>query len=404
LKQLQIRKKELRKRIEMSNKKVVTVKDVLESAEKFGEDNVLSWNPTEYRDNKQKNKTAKFDCTWIPFKFKFINDSELPMILKFTKVVTASGAKLPNTNGDGPIKNMTIVFRELTKEEIATGDNVPKEKTTLKEQAKEDERVKISVDKLFESTNDFNRALEIIDKSYNKICKELKASKTLGFNIRKDKNIKNNADVPINSIRQVHRENKDDPTGDPILLDKPLTRIKLTLGKDGDVGIDTWNKSTNGWDFSYNVYDSRKITAKNDYKQVLAKVMENGKLRNLNKDNAGAFITYNSVVGGTIEFTDISASKAGLALSNKFRDLYVKRNTKAGQFDVYSAEDKKDMGGDSEDETPDVEITANTGKSHKDVTEDIDIGDGSDLETKTKKKPSSDDDGELSDNSALSDE
>jgi hypothetical protein len=392
----------------MSNKKVVTVKDVLDSAEKFGNDNVLRWNPTEFRDNKQKNKTAKFDCTWIPFKFKFVDETEIPLILKFTKVVTASSAKLPNINGDGPVKNMTIVFRELTKEEIATGDNVPKEKATKKEQAKEDERVKKSVEKLFESTNDFNKALEIIDKSYNKICKELKSSKSLGFNIRKDKNIKNNTDVPVNSIRQISRENKDDPTGDPIPLDQALTRIKLTLGKDGDVGIDTWNNTTKSWDFSYNVYDSRKANSKNDYKKVLAKVLENNNVCNLNKDNAGAFITHGSVVGGLIEFTDISASKAGLALSNKFKELYVKRNTKAGQFDVYSTEDKKEMGCDSgeEDEAGDVEITANTGKFHNEITksmDDLDIGNASDLETKSKKKPASDNDDDLSDNSALSD-
>jgi hypothetical protein len=380
----------------MSNN-IVEVQDIFDSAEKYGEDNILNWNPTKFRDLKTKNTSSKFDCTWIPIKFKFADGSEAPMSLKFTKVMTASGAKLSNFSDKDVIKNMTIAFKEHTREEIATGDNVPKKKATPEEQAIENKRIEDKVDKLFKSTNDFDRALAIIDKSYHKICEELKAAKGLKFTIKKKKG----SAVTVNSIRQVSREDKENPNGDLIQLDKALTRIKLMLGKNGDVGVDVWNNESRSWDSRYNVYDSRKSTSKNGHKQVLAKVQVNGEWHNVNKDNAEAFITRGSIVGGTIDFKDISASVAGLSLSNQFRDIHVKRNTKAGKIDIYSVKDKKELGCDSSDEE-------DADKFDDDMIngiDNIDIDNKSDLDVDTKKAPSLDnsDDAE-SENSAFVDD
>jgi hypothetical protein len=368
-----------------NNKAIVTVKDVLESAEKYGNDNVLTWDPKTYRDLKQKNKNNPYDVTYIPIKFKYIDGNEISLKLKLLKVVIASGAKL--SAEQKPPKNMTIVFREFSKKELESGDNAPKKMETIQEQEIENEKKKKLVDALFESTNNAIKALGIIDASYIKICNELKGmSKDLPFSIQKNKKSK---DVDICPFRQLTRENKEDPNGDPIPLEHALTRIKLMLGKSGDVGIENWNSANKGWDFAHNVYDARKMTKKNNYQPVLAKVKENGRWCNLNKDNASAFITYNSTVGGVIDFECIVASKAGLSLSNKFKDLHVKRNTKAGSYSMYSPEDMEELKADTDDDDEDVEISTNKVDSIK--IDKMELEDTSDLEDNKKNSKSDSD-------------
>lgn len=323
----------------------VTIKDVLESAKKHGNNGVITWDPAVFRDNKKNNKNTKFDCTWVPIKFKFANGREEPLRLKFSKVVTASGAKLPSTE-DGNPKNMIIVFRTMIKEEILTGDYAPKKMDTAAEQIIEDKKMQDNASIILASTNDFNIAMECIDKSYQKVCQELKAAQSLGFTIRKDKKVKSNEDVNVYSIRQVSREDKETPGAEDIKLEFPLTRIKLMLGKDARVGIEEYNRTTKGWDFRPNVYDSRKMTAKNNFTPTLATVKDAGKLCQLDSKNASVFITYKSIVGGIMEFQEIVISKFGLSLSNKFKELYVKRNKSNVTESAFSKEDFELLGND----------------------------------------------------------
>ena len=370
------------------NSKIVTVKDVLESAEEYGKDGVLVYDLDKVRDlRKIRNDRKSNDCTWVPFKFKFVDGSESRLVLKFTQVVTASGSRLPTIIGEGGPKNMIIIFKEMSETEIAAGDNVPKEKSSPEEQAIENKRVEKLVNRLVESTNDFNHVLDIIDQSYRKLCSDLAIKKDVGFTIRKNSNFKTNKDVPVNSIVQRTRANEKNPD-EPISLDKPLTRIKLSLAPNGDLAIKTnYIKDLKKWEYKPNVYNTRKSTSKNDYASVLARVKDNGKLRILNKDNANAFITYNSVVDGTIVFKDISVSNFGFALSNEFGELYVKRNTKAGQYDPFTIEDRKAIAGDTDEDEDDVEVT--NGKVVDDISKDIDtldLEDESDLDKKKKSK------------------
>lgn len=336
----------------------VTVKDILESAEKYGEDEVLTWDPTVFRDNKSINKTGgktnsksgKYDCTWVPFKFKFKSGLESKLLLKFSRVVTSSGAKLPSTEGDNS-KNMIIIFRVMSKEELLTGDYAPKKMSNDADQIEEDLKMKNNVDILYLATEEFNKALEIIDKSYQKICTDMKNNDTLKFSVRKDKNVK---DVNVYSIRQLTRENKDAP-GKDIKLEFPLSRIKLLLGKTGLVGLDTWNNLTKSFDFRPNVYDSRKISAKNNFEKVLASVKDNDRMCPLDSNNASVFITYKSVAGGVIDFKEIVVSKFGLSLANNFKDLYIKRNksnlvTSAFSKDDLEAMDVMDANNDDDEE------------------------------------------------------
>lgn len=359
----------------MSSQTQVLVKDVIESAAKYGDENVLIWDPLKFRDNKKNNKTTQRDCTWVPIRFKYINGTDAILKLKFFKVVTSSAAKsLAQTEGEGK-KYMNINFRSVSEEELQVGDNVPKVMNSVEEQLIENEKAAKVVKELYTSTNDFNKAMEIIDKSYNKICRDMKDAKSLPFSIKKDKKV-DKKNIIVYSIRQTYREDKDNEDKDAptIKLDNPLTRIKLLYNsKTGYIGIDSWNNTIKGWDFKPNVYDARKIKAKNNFEPVLATVKTNGKSVPLDNNNAKDFITYRSIIGGTIEFSEIVISKFGLSLSNRFGDLYVKRNKSNLKEATFTKDEFKDLiGNDNEDdEESDVEVI---------IDNKVEIEESSDLE------------------------
>jgi hypothetical protein len=344
------------------NNQLVTVQDVLNSASAFNEDSVLTWDPAVYKDNMQNNKGKKgtFDCTWIPIKFKFANGTETALRLKFGKVMIASGAKLPSYTSDKDVpKYLNIAFKKMTIEEIATGDNVAKKMATPEEQEIADEKMKKHVQSVYTNTNEFVKALEIIDKSYKKVCQEMKAAKSLGFQIKKDKNIKKIEDVPMHSITQRFREDKEN-IGEEIALEDPITRLRLNLCKDGSglVSDSIYDKDKKCWIPKPNVFDLRKMAA-NDNAAVLAKVKVDGRLCPLDKDNASKFITYKSITAGTVHFDENVASKFGLSLSNYFKVLYVKRNKTESKNTELSKEELADMGCEAESgDDEDVEMSS----------------------------------------------
>lgn len=335
----------------------VEVKDILESAKKYGKDNVLSWNPTEFNDNKTKNKKASFDCTWIPFKLKMASGPEVPLRLKANRIIIASGAKVPSaSDNEGKIKYLTIALRKFDLEEIEGGDFAPKEMKTEKEQEEENKKVKTRLTKLIKNTNECNDAMEIIDLSYQKLCDEMITAKNLGFTVRKDRKMDKKKETleefyrgtQIFSIRQTTRE--DAETKEDIELAKPLTRLKLMTAKESDlIGIDTYDKNSGTWKFAPNVFDSRKMK-KDSTEAVVAQVKVKGKLQPLDVKTAPTFITYKSVVGGIIEFRDIVSSKFGLSLGNRFLELYVKRCKNSGSEQAFSKEDMQALKGSDDEE------------------------------------------------------
>ena len=329
----------------------VEVTDVLESIKKFGKEDILTWNPSVFNDNKTKNKKATFDCTWVPVAFKYANGTMADVLkLKFRNVLTGSGAKNPSTvdtEKNEKIKNLNIAFRKVDLEEIETGDYAPKVKETPEEQEKENEKAHKRALELKKNTDEFNDAMEALDLSYKKLCNEMAESKSLGFTLRKDRKMKKtedlqtfNSEVQIFSVRQTSRE--DTESKEEVILTYPFTRVKLMAGKDVDtIGISKYNKDTHVWEFMPNVFDSKKSTKKNDYAPVLAKVKVGSKLQILDVKTAPIFITYKSIVGGIIEFKDIVSSKFGLSFGNRFLELYVARHKSGGSEPAFSKEDLK---------------------------------------------------------------
>ncbi len=308
----------------------VSVKDVIESAKKYGEDSVLEWDPLKFKDNKgdgkDKTKKNKYDCTWVPLTFKSVDGKKMPLKLKFTNIVTASKAKLPNVSGnDDKKKNLQIAFKKITPEEIRSISSIaPKKMSNPIEQEIEDKKFETNINNLVNSTNDFDYALDIINKSYVKICNEIKNSKSLGFSIKKNKQVhKTNDDVPIGSIRQSCIYDDDDK---PVNLENPLTRIKLLLSPEGLVCETVWSKTrAKTIEFRPNVYDLER-TMKNKSTPVLASVKGENVRESLNLDNAGKFITFQSIIGGYVEFSEISISGYGFSLKNEFKEIYVVSN------------------------------------------------------------------------------
>lgn len=334
--------------------KLVTVEEIIESSKVNGKDGVLVWDPAVFRDNKAKNKNAKYDCTWVPIKFKYATGETAPVRVKFSKVATSSAAKIPQSSEE--VKHLVINFREVTELELNAGDLAPKNKGSDEEQKKENERAHTEIASVNKATNDFVSALEIIDLSYKKICSDMKKNHLkLKFSIKKEKNIKDVKMITEYSIRQTEREDKDNPNN-MIKLEKPLTRIKLLIDpKTGRVGIDKWGSTKGTREFSPNVYNARKMKASNNYEPVLATVKKNNKIVPLDKDNASEFITYRSIVSGTVEFPEIIISKNGFSLKNQFDMLFVKRN-KSGLEEVKFSKEDLGICGDEETDDDDVEI------------------------------------------------
>lgn len=328
----------------------ITFDDVLASATKFG--CVLVPDYKKVRDLKKLNPKSAFDTTYIPLLFRHINGKNMKVKIKFSEQMIASGAKIPQGGDeDGIAKYLNISFMQLKREDIEGGDYMPKVKKTEAEQTKENTRISDNIDRYMENNIKFLKVLDIIDTSYKTICDELKEKeKSFDFRIKKDRK---QTDIVVYSMKQSTRLNKD--TNEDEKLETPIYRLKIPVcKKDGRIGI--WSNYDSK--FKPTVFDARKMTKKNNYQPVPAKVKTDGKLRDLDVNNASSFIVYKSLVGGTISFECIVASKFGLSLSNSFYDLYVFRHKAKVVTQTISKEEILAMRGgeEEEDDESDAEV------------------------------------------------
>ena len=349
---------------------VITLDDVIDSEKKYG--CVLTYNIKKVRDLKTLNPKSKYDTTYIPIVFKHVNGKEMPVKIKFSQQIIGSSAKAPQGNDDEGIpKHLNISFMKLERDDIEGGDYVPKVKNTEKLQEVENTRMKENIDKYIENNAKFIKVLEIIDASYKKICADIKdKDSTFSFRIKKDRNQK---DVNVFSIKQDTRLNRDTNADEP--LKNPIFRLKVPIcKKDGRIGI--WSNYNN--EFKPTVFDARKMTTKNNYKPVPAKVKVNNVLKDLDITNANSFIVYKSLVGGHIMFECIVASKFGLSMHNSFYDLYVYRHkSKTGTSTISKDEIISMRGGDDEEEDED-DVEVETAADDADDVDDKEPDDSDD--------------------------
>ena len=68
----------------------ISLDDVLSSAEKFGDDKVLTHNLKKVRDLMTINTKSKFDTTYIPLLFKHINGKLMDAKIKISEQIISS--------------------------------------------------------------------------------------------------------------------------------------------------------------------------------------------------------------------------------------------------------------------------------------------------------------------------
>jgi hypothetical protein len=365
----------------------ITLDDVIASFDKHG--NIFTWNETDYRDLKEKNPKALFDCTYIDLKFKHASGKEMKAKFKFSEQVCFSGAKAPEGSDDekGGPSSVSVAFSYMTEDDIKIGFP-PKEKANEEKQDKEDNRIKNNIKKYVGNNNKFLKVLDIVDISYKLICEDMKSkSKVLKYRLKKDRNA---AEVNIFSIKQTSR--LDRTTNKDIDLEHPVYRVKAPVyRKDGRIGIySNYHKV-----FKYTVFDAKRMNKKNSFTPVPARVKVKGKIRDLDVNNSSAFWTRLSLIGGTLSYDCVVSSKFGLSLSNSFFDVYVFRcNVVTKEPTLNSTELAAMRGGASsdEDDEEDVELVDKSGDKSDpdDDTED----------TKIASEPHDSDDDEVDENNS----
>jgi hypothetical protein len=335
----------------MSNTKI-TPEDVIASNEK-NPGSVLTWNPDKFRDNKKQNKQAQFDVTWVNIQFVTASGKKVPCHLKFNNAVLGSGAKAPQTKDDGDISNYSIQFKKFIRSEIEGGDYIPKVRSTPEAQTIENKAVSEKIDEYMENNAKLIQALDIIQISFSKVAKEIieaDKAKKLKFTVKKDRKIK---DTPICTIKQSMRY--DEEKKEEVPLDAAIFRIKLPVyTKDGRIG--QWDKFKD--EFRSIVFDVRRMNEKNHYKDVPAYVKEGKNKIHLNRKNVQSFITYKSLITGSIKFESATVSKAGISLGNKFHDMYIIRHRSSNSQETFTVNEITNMraGMASDDEESDDEI------------------------------------------------
>jgi hypothetical protein len=351
--------------------KSITAEDVIASNEK-NPGSVLTWSPEKFRDLKKLDKQAIFDVTWVNILFLTVSGKKVPCRLKINNVILGSGAKPPQTKDEGDISNFNIQFKKFLREEIEGGDYVPRVRKTPEAQVIEDARVSKNIDDYMANNDILIKALDIIQTSFIKVAKEIieaDKEKKLKFTVRKDRKIK---EIPICMIKQSSRY--DEEKREEVALESAIFRVKLPVyKKDGRIG--QWNKFKD--EFREIVFDARKMTDKNGFKPVPAYVKKGKKKMPLDRKNVEGFITYKSLISGSINFDSATISKAGISLGNKFYDMYIIRHRSTNTKETVTINEIADMrsGLASDDEGSDEEIADVKDEDEKEEHTDTDTED-----------------------------
>lgn len=340
------------------------------------------------------NETVKkgnniYDTTWIPIVLLLPIEGtdqvkEVPLKLHFEMVLTASKAHPPSQNEKDKIKNFLLMFKEMSLEEICSGDYVPKSKESKEEDEKEEMRIKSLTKTLYDNTKEFTIALGIIEDAYEELCEQMKKDyienpSKFKFTMAKesswlerDKKGKIISYRPIiRSIRQLTRKDEKNKSN-VIPLDTPLYRLKMPVKN--DKMLLSWKNKQGGEETKYYIYDGRKtcIDKRNNIRQLVpAKIRSENRLRDLDINNVGEFLTYKSIVSGDILFNKIVISKQGISIANEFRELIVRRHRSKLQSETTTKLDTLElMKGTSDSEDDDTEEILSQKENQDNLSED----------------------------------
>ena len=299
-----------------------TPKDVIASRAKCVNEPWLKLDLAKVRKGKLKQNTTFY----IPLLARNLTGKYIQLNLQFKRQVVASAAKPPASITEEEAKDVRIIYRELSREDL--------EASSYRED---------KLDGLLASNKEFITALDIIASEYQKIAEEEVLTHT-------DNKFKLQKIRTINNFRQTHRnvaENEEGGNSEgKVALPVPMYRLKIPADPTSKkIG----NPANEKNDHQYIVFDISKSTTVNSvYHPVVAKLKTSTGFTDLTINNIKHFITYMSLTGGKVSFDSICVSKQGISLMCKIRDIHVLRHKqlKTESLDAEGAGDMNEYGAD----------------------------------------------------------
>lgn len=324
------------------SKNYFDVEDIILSSRKCKEDGKPFMIATE--DPDKINKSKNYNCWFIPVLARTVQGSYIPLTLKFSSQILASGAKIPSQQSDNSTPKLQVSYKKLSKEEFENTDYASKPS---------------KIDELLNNNSKFIEALNIIADSYEAVT---------GVKIVQKYAKKNNK---VNSFRQTKRNAQPDDNTEEEYIDlpHPLFRIQFPIDSiTKKLGYSIKKKDNEFVPIVFHLKKSLE-SRKSGGGDVPARIKTSNGYVDIDLNNAKEFITYMSITTGTITFDSIVASQSGISLSSKFKCLYVGRHKKLTSTAINDdlLQSTKDMGVDNSDneevyDEPVINNTKNTTK------------------------------------------
>lgn len=281
----------------------ITPAEVIEVKAAHPDENILSINISKI------NKSKDGKTQYIPLMCKRLSGPPTLCALKLVKQIIASNGKIAYGIKPEEARDVRIVFRRLTTDDMNDTD-YPVE--THKALLKFNRELCDAIDILVSEYMDFVKT--VILKYHGAAYRVGKQKKV--HNIKQS--MRDASDEEIGVDNELPEDERKIVDGQ-LPLPTTLYRTKLPANHANGQRLGQFTKKGH----RYNVFDARKVNKANKFKPVVAKVRSQGRLVDLTTTNAKHFITYMSLVGGILNFECICLSTFGISLITKFRDLHV---------------------------------------------------------------------------------
>lgn len=333
-----------------------TAQQIIDIAKKYDGDFIEPIH-TEMRDLKTNNKSAKFAVAWTPVKIKDLDGNLRDPFFKFTKQILGGKAKLP-PGSDSP-KYMSIPIRYMEKEEIEGGDYVAKNPDDPTEVKKINDKIQTYYDVNLLAV----KALDLLESALRKASeKMLEKEKNRELKANFNKSSRTTDQLNFLSFKQTSYKSVEDNIETHNEMEHPIYRLRLPIydyNNDGRIGIGFRSKkSPETRIFKPIVFDVRKMTKKNGYKEVPASVVitevnGNQKRAFINYETAPTFITMKSICNISFRINNITSSKAGISFDVSISKMYIHRHKaviSTNRTDTVGIAELKDSLGTADDE------------------------------------------------------
>jgi len=343
--------------------KVITASELISLREKFPDENLISIDPDVA--NHKQNKNKSFPTTYLPLYIKRLDGKNTKLNFKFVSQLLCSGAKLPAGTKEEDTKHLSIMFRKLAEEDLASTNYQSGD-----------------YKKLIKHNEEMVQALDIIAEEYLKCIKCLiKDTKVIKKKKAQQFNIKQSVREPTTEETAADDDRID--TDGKIKLPYSLFRLKLPVHYETRELSYSMSKDKPAEPY---VFDVTKRVPKGDAVPARFKTKgKNGKKKyeKLDVFNASKVITYMSLAAGTVNFDSICLSKSGISLSNKITSLHIMKH-KAIKEPNIDEDDFYDMGkfkmNDDSDSDDDGDKPPEDKDSDEDTDEDVDDDANEDIE------------------------